>query len=316
MVTLNDIENLILCRDSSKLTESIQELMSIKNAIITSKEIVESENLLITSVVTIDKTIAVLDNAMLLFAGKHLEIINDSSLKDLSVLNLRNLLMSSNNDPLDSIQELILDMIISQESESEEVLTALQLLILGITYLEIFLQMNYSGPELSQSALEKSYLLNDDNSNKVFVSHLECDGNYAFPMVQVPQCLVISRIILSTLANPTILLWKFGINLDINGIVSRKNSENSLCEIIQNIVSRNFVSITWHSARCSMIHVRALQTQNYSVVPSLWVESQSLFNKSVEVYTDKFSSNVHLMSQLFLEWGLCHHFFEYQDKVY
>ena len=68
-----------------------------------------------------------------------------------------------------------------------------------------------------------------------------------------------------------------------------------------------------------MVHLRLLQQQRHDKNPTLWTECKLLFGKTLERYatTTTVSTTIqpdHLQPQLWLEWGLCCHHFEFGNK--
>ena len=64
------------------------------------------------------------------------------------------------------------------------------------------------------------------------------------------------------------------------------------------------------------MHLRLLQQQRHDKNPTLWTECKLLFEKTLERYatTTATVQPDHLQPQLWLEWGLCCHHFEFGNK--
>jgi len=62
-----------------------------------------------------------------------------------------------------------------------------------------------------------------------------------------------------------------------------------------------------------------MQNRNYDKLPTLWKECQDSFTATLETYgeyTQSNSKNIHTIiieSILWMEWGLCYHYFDYKD---
>jgi hypothetical protein len=157
--------------------------------------------------------------------GRHLEVIKSSTgVLSVNYLNIQ----CYNEDAVDSIRNSILNHIAQGVDENSEY-NALKCLITGVAYLEVYCQVNYTGPELSNSAIEPLITIPLDKREGVAdgsiptlhvtsVSHLESDGDYAFPICELPHTLLIARSILSALALPNRAAWRHGIFLTPTGV--------------------------------------------------------------------------------------------------
>jgi hypothetical protein len=262
--------------------------------------------------------LSVLDDLINILSGIHVKISQNHYWNDFSVQKLRLIAESAYKaNPTnfialpENIQELTVEYVLSQPSENSESIACLHLLIVSVCYLEIFLQMNYTGPELSQANVDL-YLI--EGQHKYHLSILECDGNYTFPQVQVPLALIIARAIFSTLSRPSDCLWQYGVVLDTAGNLNFKQNSLSSTEIFSSIVSRSLSYHNWFSCRATVIHLRTLQKQSYSSVPTLWKECCDSY-AILTNYAQSEGLEVHLLSQLYLEYGLSHHYAEFGDKV-
>ena len=83
--------------------------------------------------------------------------------------------------------------------QPNEVLNRLSLFLSLSLTLSLSLSLSTTGPTL----------------HAVSVSQLESDGDYAFPICELPHLLLISRAILSTLANPNIGEKKIAMHCDL-----------------------------------------------------------------------------------------------------
>jgi hypothetical protein len=229
-----------------------------------------------------------------------------------------------------------------------------ELMLLAIAYLELYCQVNYTGPELPPAELTTFTTIAHDNS----IKELECDGSYAFRSIEVPQALLLARVILSTLMDPSDAGWRDGIVLDAQGAVARKKihvpgkgSDTPTEEVYLH-------SIDWWAARAVVVHLRLLQKQGYEEVPTLWKEARDRFQvvlhnfASLPLETNLTTTAPHanvppeqiqrwasgcrlhcpdsanvvlkedwrkiqrqLAAQAWLEWGLCCMHFGFGDKV-
>eukprot|EP01038_Epipyxis_sp_PR26KG_P010586 gene10586-14221_t len=227
---------------------------------------------------------------------------------------------------------------------NEVVFKSLLCLILGISYMELFCQANYSGPELSSQAISNlispTVVADTNELHKYCIQHLECDGNYAFSICEIPHCLLIARILLATIADPTHLTYKSGVKLNESGSITSKLDQTNDLIFLSPLLNNQLHSKYWWNARCSVLHLRALQDQSYEHNPTLWKETSDMFKfalaefcsydeslevKPVELNSTKLLSSPNnylaqsnisasLKAQLWIEWGLACHFFAYGDK--
>lgn len=251
------------------------------------------------------------------------------------------------------VRELVVKHI---DSDSEDCPRAhkFELLLLGIAYLELYCQVNYTGPELPPAVL--AAFTGADQA--AALRELECDGSYAFRIIEVPQALLLARIILTTLVDPAEAGWREGIVLDSNGKISRKRmeSDGQKGAAVTNDAT-GLRSLTWWCARAAVIHLRLLQKQGHEDVPTLWQEAQERFqvvlrtfaslSKDTKLTTTAPLANVdadqvrqwasgctlpvpegasealtadwsrlqrQLAAQAWLEWGLCCLHFGFGDK--
>ena len=159
----------------------------------------------------------------------------------------------------------------------------LYMLAIGIAYLELYVQINYTGPELNGD--DTAIIIPEETSRIIHdsaINILEVDGEYCFAICQAPHLLVVSRLILSILADNTRPTWKHGIQLSPSGDIVATDvceDERVLSYGTQKIISRH-----WQSARASMIHLRLLQKQGYDHTPTLWKECLDNFTHVLGIY--------------------------------
>lgn len=208
-----------------------------------------------------------------LLQGKHLEIIvafNSTSLD-------YNKMFKENVDDVtvdffDLIRNAGLSFLANQDTALTLKNKMFRLFLLGITYLELYCQCNYTGPELSNVEHVKYELSN----NKNIINELECDGYYPYHSVEMPQFLLAARAILSLLAAPYQKHWKEGIHLDEDGKIlipsfPKEDLPTEQQELFA-LFQQEYHSFTWWHARACTFHVRLLQKQNYDAIPRLWTE--------------------------------------------
>lgn len=216
--------------------------------------------------------------------GKYLDVIKEfdgTPMSNGALLEFLSRIGNSGNSVYKQVHDLVLSFI-SDGDNGSKVERTFECLLLGISYLELYCQTNYTGPELPPALLAVFNV-----NGAACVQELECDGTYAFRSIELPQTLLLARIILSTLAEPHTSGWKEGISLDVKGGVSRKQLPDS--EVAASLVEERQVlkSVMWWSARAAVVHLRLLQKQTYDDVPTLWNE-----------VTEKFATVLHTFSSL------------------
>lgn len=284
-----------------------------------------------------------LDLAKFILNGLHYSVIREFEGTSLSLSELLNCCLDNETDSLSLIRQKI-DAYVSSGNSNQ----VLQCYLLGIALFEIYCQANYTGPELSNQFVEPFCIPNNIHNSSL--QQLECDGCYAFNIVQLPQTLLIARCILSIIADSSRASWRNGITLDTNGKILKSEVKVDM--------SYDFITAAWWNARATVMHLRLLQKQSYETIPTLWKECQDMFSSilnkfgavSLEPGSSLFDASVYslhsseaskdivngllaniltdinvnsvtindikeLSVQCWLEWGLCCHHFEYTDRV-
>lgn len=258
-----------------------------------------------------------------MFSGK----VSSDGIKDTSIELVRALVQSSVSS--EAIRQRILDDV-AQCPPQDRHCRCLKFAVLGSLLMEMYCQANYTGPEFSPKDLTLISGLSDDDEvghSKLFenaLTQLECDGDYPFPICYLPNVLLVSRCILSLLAAPECEYWSKGVTIDIRGDVHRAVCTTTPATVVS--ACGLLRSRHWRSARAAVVHLRLLQKQSFENIPTLWKECSESFLASITSFglsADPSSStqsvetdlSPELQCQLWLEWGLCQHYFEYKDKV-
>ncbi len=219
----------------------------------------------------------------LLLTGRHLEVLQKFSVQDLSVEESLSLCMMD-GDCVAQIRGRIFFFVGSGEDEIARECRSFQCLVLAVTYLELYCQENYTGPQLNPKEVESLYKRGNvavGNDYDAFVErvqakmtrNLECDGNYCFPHSVIPHALLVARCILLTLGDPQRAHWHHGIVLNEDGdILKSQHTRQVPHHFFKAVNSLRFRH--WHCARSVMIHARLLQQLSEKNVPTLWKESQ------------------------------------------
>eukprot|EP01041_Mallomonas_annulata_P011745 gene11745-24629_t len=244
--------------------------------------------------------------ALKILQGRYLEVITSNNA--LSPINFVNKALT-----VEAISSELISYVESAMDHEDRSFRTLECLMIGISYLDLYSQVNYTGPEIAEA--EISPLQPMSATARSFdtdaLEQLECDGNYAFPTCILPQSLLFARIILSTLAEPKSSRWRDGIRLSADGVVSRPPAD-SVSESFVSIVSGLQSAVFW-SARATVIHARLIQNRGYEEIPTLWRECQDLFSRAIHNYGNRAIPDL-IAAQVWLEWGLCCHHFSFGDK--
>jgi tetratricopeptide (TPR) repeat protein len=305
--------------------------------------------------------------AVAIMQGRHMLVVSEKFPAALAIPNLLDEIVSSNQinstgssssntsvSSADVLSKRVCAYISSGDTESVRECRALHVMLLGTVLFELYCQTNYTGPELSETALLPLNTLPSSSSSsttssaslihRASIDGLESDGDVAYPICVIPQALFLARVFLSTVADPKRASWKHGIRLSESGevlpqYVSAYTVDSKVVSATTRLQSRQ-----WRSARAAVVHLRLLQKQSYDAMPTLWKECNDLFAVSLvqfggcgNVHSDlktpsiaelcQLTSSASLSSgnvsinerllaaELWMEAGLCEHFFEYKSKV-
>jgi hypothetical protein len=217
---------------------------------------------------------------------------------------------------------------------------ALECLLLGYAYYELYCQCNYTGPELSRYDMNR--LMDEsivDSLHASALKGLESDGNYPFKGCELPHLLLVARSVLAAVSDLTRAPWQHGIELDPHGeIMPIQNRED--IDVVCARAMKSLRTRHWLSARAVLVHTRLLQKQSYMDNPTLFKECQDLFRAAESEFEDilasdwlttqdsdnavgvaSSSSSVCLVPKsgvgalMQLEKGLSLHYFDEGDKV-
>ncbi|KAL7544438.1 hypothetical protein ACHAWF_007821 [Thalassiosira exigua] len=174
---------------------------------------------------------------------------------------------------------------------------------------------------------QKVRSLKDTNTTDAFhnavLSELATDGEWPFPVCVAPYFLLLSRAILSTLAEPKcpFRLWHNadpteGEDLEADAKSSGIRFDNGA--IFAGSAKHLFGAKLW-SARAIVAHRRLISTRRDDddglACPTLWNELEAMFSCCLSTFCDNpkvfddEGKNRHLASVVMLEWGLAQHHF-------
>jgi hypothetical protein len=264
--------------------------------------------------------------------GEYLTVLN---FFEKTALNRTQLIRTCESDmhPFYVIHQYVVDYLtVCEEADDYK---QLFVLALAVCYLQLYVQCNYTGPELTSKVRREISLSSDEISSQILI-HLECDGNYPYKAVDVPQLLLIARIFLSFLADPFRGCWKEVSLLDESGNLIAPVKSGKDADIIRDAscihTSSAPTSSCWWSARAAVLHARTLQSGSYETLSSLWVEVKGYFQRTLQefcglsptadisqdasyLFTAPTSSPATIPGACWLEWGLAMNYFSFQDKV-
>lgn len=265
---------------SSQICQKVDELLLLRDT-----DKIEALCLrLDESNVAMEKEVCTMCN--LLLQGKHLTLLQEHSPEGMHVIELLNICIME-GDCVAQVRNRLFKYVSEGEDDTTRECRAMQSLLVGVTYLELYCQENYTGPELNRDDI---YLLYAEKGSDMKQSsdqyeawmqkvqdqatrYLECDGLFTFPHCSIPHVLLIARSILTTLADPQRANWRRGIRLDEEGGVL-KSVHNRPIPAHFSHACRTIHSSNWHCVRAALVHGRLLQKLNYQNVPTLWKETQ------------------------------------------
>ena len=199
-------------------------------------------------------------------------------------------------------------------------LKGIELELIGVAAFSLFLQVNYTGPCLTEdSELELEDLFKDFNRALV-LSELAADGEICCSIVEQPYLLLLSRTLFHTLALPTQSHWSYSAHQ--SSVISKQ--EETLClddddddkwndSIILEVLDVLHSSKIW-CGRSAVAHQRLLIVRTIEPCPTLWSEAEQVFQHALSVFGLENAQDNLFRSRLMLEWGLAQHHFEYMDK--
>jgi hypothetical protein len=255
---------------------------------------------------------------------------------------------STSTQPVEDLRQAVIDAINSSNDTTSADLLALECLLIGYSYFELFCQANYTGPELSQADIAKLCCETNEPTSPLVINSLkalESDGNYPFKNCFLPHLLLVSRSILLYLADPIRASWQAGIHLNSVGDVLATPSKAPIDLVSTRAIRDLTLGRYWLNARVIIMHLRLLQKQSYTHNPTLykeWCDMITLITQDIESFEDlsvevsdsaltglggtitpqrvKGHSSIPpssaLLGMFLLEQGLGQHFFDYGDKVY
>lgn len=263
----------------------------------------------------------------------------------------------TNASSFDDVEALIISRVqrycrSSEQTHADDVWKVAEVMWVGAAALHIFLQSNYTGPELSASKVDEvgiwlaaqlglSSGSSSDACNSTATSYLSVDGELPYFKSTLPSCLLLARIIFAVLADPVHALWTVPVianessdsntddkhtsidNRDSTSrnrkIAARSGRRQRRTEEVSIPGADKLSTASWWCARACVAHSRLILEMDRS--ETLWAEACDLFQNVIATFgnvniVNKTDSTMHryLCARAWLEWGLAQHYFEDPSK--
>jgi len=131
-------------------------------------------------------------------------------------------LIKESNDltlnPINIIRDRILAYIHTEDDKNLILPKAIEIVFLGIAAFNLFLQINYTGPELDDDQIPIIPIIeNELNKDNNSVALLSVDGEFPYTGSDSSNLLVLSRILLSFISDPTFPIWSIPVSSSGSG---------------------------------------------------------------------------------------------------
>jgi tetratricopeptide (TPR) repeat protein len=218
-----------------------------------------------------------------------------------------------------TVREILRQRVFEIGSQSVDVCIAVELI--GIAALQLFLQLNYTGPTISDEILEDvnphpcfrdllHVRQNPDLRNEAkerpqpqrtlqnsVLSELSVDGEWPCQVCKGPYFLLIARTLLTALAHPTRPDWTFSMTTE-------SVDENLVPPILFQQHASQLQGVHWWNARAALAHHRLVSSRHFRHSTTLWKEVQTTFGTCIELYANGESASSIEAATILLEWGL------------
>lgn len=211
----------------------------------------------------------------------------------------------------------------SNLSKVESVLECLEAEFFAIAALNLFLQLNYTGPmfddpkildgldphpcfaqclnaipdDVEDAKQVTTETLRDSKYQNTVLSELTVDGMWPCQVAKAPYFLLLARCILLSLSDPGRQSWTINQTENVD-------MPSSFCNRASQLLSPSI----W-SARATVAHERLLLSREPT--STLWQELEATFPRCIDLVED---SCRQLKATLFLEYGLACYHFDYRKK--
>ncbi|CAM9262869.1 unnamed protein product [Chrysoparadoxa australica] len=226
-------------------------------------------------------------------------------------------------DLAEQVRRGVEEWVMEEEDEMQGRWRAAEAMWVGAALLNLYLQANYTGPELevevssacaefvgriarSQQEGEAVESTGSSGAGAVATSKLAVDGELCFPRSELPGCLLLARLLLSALAEPAGTSWVIPVQSKDDELAHQASSELMInkpfcarCESLS--------TAAWWSARAVGTHSRLLLLRPGDRSETLWMEARRLWERVVIRHC---KAKGYLAATAWVEWGLCLHFFQ------
>jgi tetratricopeptide (TPR) repeat protein len=224
--------------------------------------------------------------------------------------------ISDNRASPTSIREILRQRVFEIGNESVDACITMELT--GIAALQLFLQLNYTGPTISDEILKdvnphpcfRDFLYGSVPHNEEkersepqrtfqnsVLSELSVDGEWPCQVCKGPYFLLVARTLLTTLAHPTRPDWTFSISSGTvdDGVITPVPFQQHASKLR---------GVHWWNARAALAHHRLVASRHLRHSTTLWKEIQTSFRSCLELYANAESSSSTVSATILLEWGL------------
>ncbi|OQR97877.1 tetratricopeptide repeat protein [Achlya hypogyna] len=217
---------------------------------------------------------------------------------------------------------------------SDKLTLGYTILFAGVALLNLFVQLNYTGPAIDETQLADLYelcrvLLPSADAevcraalhSNAIVS-LQVDGESPFSICEHPYYLELSRCLLHFLGLQSFVNWATPEAIDrinkftpMDQYTRQPRTQNGFQRPVATevaVATRSMVSVAWWCGRAIIAHQRLLITKAPS--NTLWAETQYCFSFVLTQFHATNCSSPYLPARAELEWGLAQHFFDVKHK--
>uniref|UniRef100_H3GBR9 Uncharacterized protein n=1 Tax=Phytophthora ramorum TaxID=164328 RepID=H3GBR9_PHYRM len=286
-----------------------------------------------------DEMAPVLTMAELICQGKYADVVRLPQAQKLleAVVRLRS--EEQDNEDEDThlcvsiataLQSYLLD---QSDSVESRLVTAYEILFVGVTFFDMYVQANYTGPAFEKETLRdvlgqttRLLTLSNESDNKKAHSDalvaLQVDGESPFSICEYPQFLLVGRCLLDFVGNHAYNDWSVAANEVVHGQNDNEVSDDvtegpakrqitggaalrALGELFEQIKSA-----AWWNARAAVAHERLLLAKHPS--NTLWFEARRGYIQTLNM-TELFAfekDTQYLLARANVEWGLAQHYFD------
>ncbi|RHY33754.1 hypothetical protein DYB32_001421 [Aphanomyces invadans] len=269
--------------------------------------------------------------ALLLSRGQYADVLRHASVQSWwkSLGNAVERHRPTIKHPCSRITQALEDMFLADPSNMLSM--AYTVLYSGAALLNMFVQLNYTGPAMEDSALADLLpmlaVLLDNSSTEVTKDTLNChslvslqvDGESPFSICEYPVFLEAARCLLHFVGLQSKVNWSHSEAEDhitkpttLTNYLRRPRTLHGMAQPLSPQVTSVLLGLStgaWWTGRSLMTHQRLLITKEPS--NTLWTEAQYCFSVAV---ARTYPSDTYLSARAHLEWGLAQHVFEILGK--